>query len=55
MADLSLADKPIVPTAIGSTTLPVDVREMYKRLQVLSIGMAIMPIAIKVSTLSGPI
>ena len=55
MADLAFADKRIQATKIGSnpTQLPVDVREMYKRLNALSVGEAILPTLIKVSTLSG--
>ena len=53
VADLAFADKRIQAMDIGNTTLPEDVREMYKRLNALSVGEAILPTLIKVSTLSG--
>jgi hypothetical protein len=43
MADLAFADKRIQATDIGNTTLPKDVREMYKRLNALSVGEGILP------------
>jgi hypothetical protein len=53
VADLAFADKRIQAMDIGNTTLPEDVREMYKRLNALSVGEGILPTLIKVSTLSG--
>jgi hypothetical protein len=55
MADLSLADKPIVSTQFGNdiTQLPLDIREMCERLMILINGVGILPTIIKVSTLSG--
>ena len=55
MADLSLADKPIVPTQFGNdiAQLPLDIREMFERLMILNDGEEILPTIIKVSTLSG--
>ena len=54
MADLAFADKRIQATKVGkTTTLPVDVREMYERLNALSLGGGILPTLINVSTLCG--
>ena|ERR1700722_6796839 len=55
MADLSLADKPIVPTQFGNdiAQLPLDIREIFERLMILNDGEEILPTIIKVSTLSG--
>jgi hypothetical protein len=53
VADLAFADKRIQAMDIGNSTLPEDVREMYMRLNALSIGEGILPTLIKVSTLSG--
>ena len=56
MADLSLADKPILTTAFGNDIiqkLPLDVREMWERLMMLNNGEDIKPTIIKVGTLSG--
>jgi hypothetical protein len=54
MADLSLADKPIRSTEFGTdgTQLPLDVRELYKKLKALSNGKEILPTIIKMSTLT---
>jgi hypothetical protein len=55
MADLSLADKRIVPMQFGNdiAQLPLDIREMFERLMILNDGEEILPTIIKVSTLSG--
>jgi hypothetical protein len=55
MADLAFADKRIQATKIGNnpSQLPVDAREMYKKLKALSLGKEFMPMPVKVSTLSG--
>ena len=54
MADLSLADKPIRSAEFGTdgTKLPLDVRELYKKLKALSNGKEILPTIIKVNTLT---
>jgi hypothetical protein len=55
MADLAFADKRIQATKISNnpSQLPVDAREMYKKLKALSLGKEFMPMPVKVSTLSG--
>jgi hypothetical protein len=54
MADLCLAEKQILLTSFTTITqLPLDVRELYKKLKPLSHGEEILPTVIKVSTLAG--
>ena len=51
MADLRLANKPIVDVMFGNnlSQLPLDIRETYKQLKILSDGEGVLPAAIKVS------
>ena len=55
MADLSLTSKPVQFRTFGKdgTQLPLDVRELYKKLKALSHEKKILPRVIKVSTLAG--
>ena len=56
MEDLCLAEKPVVMAELKDITqLPLDISELYRKLQTLNNGVGILPTVIKVSTLAGEV